>query len=109
MFRKSCVLGLVLTLSLAPAWARRHKFKYETAPLTPQQQALIRQAIQQEHVIIQNIEKDAPVVQTYIQDMRPDPKLYQVPVKDEYSIARVDFSKGFDAYSYSPKQVKTGF
>jgi hypothetical protein len=108
MFRKSCVLGLVLTLSLAPAWARRHKYKMETVPLTPQQQQLIHEAIQQEQVTIRAIEKDTPVVQTYIQDMRPDPKLYQVPVKDEYSIARVDFSKGFDAYSYNAKQTKTG-
>ncbi len=108
MFRKSCVLGLVLTLSLAPAWARRHKYKFEMVPLTPQQQALVHQAIQQEHVMVRAIEKDTPVVQTYIQDMRPDPKLYQVPVKDEYSIARVDFSKGFDAYSYDAKNTKTG-
>ena len=97
MFRKSCALGLVLTLGIATGWAKRHPDYQQIVPLTPQQTALIQKAIAREKITIAAIRKNAPVVQTYIQNMRPDPVLYQVPVSDEYSVARVDFSKGFTA------------
>jgi hypothetical protein len=44
------------------------------------------------------------VVQSYIQDLRPDVKLYQVPVADQYMIGRVDFSKAFTADEYAQAQ-----
>ena len=34
-----------------------------------------------------------PLVETYIQDTRPDEKLYEVPVDDQYLLSRVDFGK----------------
>jgi len=66
-------------------------------PLTPQQQRLVQQAIAREKVIVKQIQKSTPVVQSYIQDLRPDVKLYQVPVADQYMIGRVDFGKAFTA------------
>ncbi len=108
MFRKFCVLGLVLSLGVAPVWARRHKYREQLPPLTPQQKALVREAMAREQVTLKAIEKDTPVVQTYIQNLRPDNVLYQVPVSDNYSIARVDFGKGFSANAYSAKDTHHG-
>lgn len=109
MFRKYCVLGLILCLGVAPCWARKHKFREQLPPLTPQQHALLVQAMAREQATLHAIEKDTPVVQTYIQNFRPDPVLYQVPVSDDYSIARVDFGKGFSANPYEKKNSHHGF
>lgn len=109
MFRKSCVLGLVLSLGVVPGWARRHIYREQLPPLTQQQKALVTEAMAREQVTLKAIEKDTPVVQTYIQNLRPDPVLYQVPVSDSYSIGRVDFGKGFSDNAYAPKNSHSGF
>ena len=62
-------------------------------PLTPEQAALVQKAVDREKATVKLIQKSTPVVQTYIQNMRPDPKLQTVPVSDQYIIARVDFGK----------------
>ena len=108
MFRKLCVLGFILSLGVAPCWARRQEYREQLPPLTPQQKALLQQAMAREQITIKAIEKDTPVVQTYIQNLRPDPVLYQVPVSDHYSIARVDFGKGFSANAYEKKNSHHG-
>lgn len=108
MFRKLWMLTLVLSLGVAPGWARRHKDREQFPPLTTQQRALLREAMVRERVTLKAIEKDTPVVQTYIQNFRPDPVLYQVPVSDEYSIARVDFGKGFSANPYAEQSSRQG-
>ena len=79
--------------------------------LTPEQAALVEKAIGREKVLIKNIQQRTPLVETYIQNTRPDIKLYQVPVSDEYMLSRVDFGKGFFDKSYDPhsKQAKHGF
>ena len=85
---------LVLTLSVS-AYAKKEP-KYEAVhPLTPEQSALVDKAIGQEKVLIQSIRKRTPLVETYIQNTKPDVKLYQVPVEDQYMLSRVDFAKGF--------------
>lgn len=108
MFRKFCVLGLVLTVGLSTGWARRFKYREQLPPLTVRQKALVKEAMAREKVTLRAIEEDTPVVQTYIQNLRPDPVLYQVPVSDHYSIARVDFGKGFTANAYEQKNSHHG-
>jgi hypothetical protein len=80
-------------------------------PLSPEQAALVEKAIGQEKVLIKNIQERTPLVETYIQDTRPDVKLYEVPVDDQYTLSRVDFGKGFFDKTYSPRMVssKHGF
>jgi len=78
--------------------------KYEQAhQLTPEQAALVQRAIAREKILIQNIQKRTPLVETYIQDTRPDQKLYQIPVADTYMLSRVDFGKGFFDKSYNSR------
>jgi hypothetical protein len=45
-------------------------------------------------------------VETYIQNTKPDIKLYQVPVSDEYMLSRVDFGKVFFDKTYEPRSKK---
>ncbi len=109
-FRKIPLTFLILTISVASAYAKRQP-KYEQArQLTPEQSALVQRAIAQEKVLIKNIQLRTPLVETYIQDTRPDVKLYEVPVDDHYMLSRVDFGKGFFDRTYEPKEeVRHGF
>src|SRR5271165_4786475 len=100
MFRKISITFLSLMLSVSCGYAKKAP-KYEpTHQLTPEQDALVQKAIAQEKVLIKNIQERTPLVETYIQDTRPDPKLYEVPVDDQYVLSRVDFGKGFFDKTY---------
>src|SRR6202167_5030070 len=109
-FRKIPLTFLILTMGVTCAHAKKEP-KYEQArQLTAEQAALVQRAIAQEKVLIKNIQLRTPLVETYIQDTRPDVKLYEVPTDDQYMLSRVDFSKGFFDKGYQPKsQTKHGF
>jgi hypothetical protein len=109
-FRKIPLTFLILTMGVASAHAKKEP-KYEQArQLTADQAALVQRAIAQEKVLIKSIQLRTPLVETYIQDTRPDVKLYEVPTDDQYMLSRVDFSKGFFDKGYQPKsQTKHGF
>ena len=81
-FRKIFSTLLILMLGVSCAYAKKAP-KYELAhPLTPEQNALVEKAIGQEKVLIKAIQERTPLVETYIQDTRPDVKLYEVPIDD---------------------------
>ena len=112
-FRKFLLALLIFSFGLGSAYARKKKEpKYEPArKLTADQTALVEKAIAQEKILIKNIQQRTPLVETYIQDTRPDLKLHEVPVADHYMLSRVDFSRIFFDNSYVPKEVpvKRGF
>jgi hypothetical protein len=76
--------------------------------LTAAQNALVDKAIVREQEVIKIVKQRAPIVETYIQNMRPDPVLLQVPLSDEHHLARVDFGKviGDDEFRENPVQGK---
>jgi hypothetical protein len=105
-FRKIALTFLVLTVSLSSAYAKKEP-KYEAEhPLTPEQSALVDKAISQEKVLIQAIRTRTPLVETYIQNTRPDVKLYMIPVEDQYMLSRVDFAKGFVDKGFTDRSSK---
>src|SRR5580704_6155796 len=74
----------------------KKKVEQDTTPgrkLTPAQNALIDKAIVREKEVIKTVKERAPLIETYIQNMKPGPVLLQVPVSDEHHLARVDFTK----------------
>ena len=74
----------------------------EDAPrkLTASQNALIDKSIAREKEVIKTVKDRAPLVETYIQNMRPDPLLGQVPESDQHFLGRVEFSKIIGDNSY---------
>ncbi len=106
--RNMCTLGLALILSVGAANAKKENKYVPPVPLTPEQAALVQKAVDREKATVKQIQKSTPVVQTYIQNMRPDPKLQSVPVSDEYIVARVDFGKAFVANPYETKSKSKG-
>src|SRR5579863_7142322 len=102
-FRNLPTTFLLIALSATCVYAKKQP-KYETVhQLTAEQQGLVLKAIGREKVLIKNIQQRTPLVETYIQDTRPDMKLYQVPVSDQYMLSRVDFGKGFFDKSYEAR------
>jgi hypothetical protein len=113
IFRKQSTAGLLLAAIVAsavPAYAGiglphigNKKQKEDILPsrkLTASQNALIDKAIAREKEVIKTVKDRAPLVETYIQNMRPDPVLGQVPDSDQHFLGRVEFSKiiGDNAY-----------
>ena len=98
----ACTASMALLLAAStsvPAAAvifGKKKVQQDTMPgrkLTPAQSALVDKAIGREKEVIKVIKERAPLVETYIQDMKPDPLLFQVPESDQHFLARVDFGK----------------
>jgi hypothetical protein len=100
--------GLTVALTVFTAQAKTPKYT-PPVPLTPEQSALVEKAIAQEKATVKAIQQHSPVVQTYIQNMRPDPKLYSVPESDQYMLGRVDFGKTFNSKGYETRSVSHGF
>jgi hypothetical protein len=83
---------------------------YEVRKLTPAQSALIDKSIAREAVVIKTLRERAPIVETYIQNMRPDPVMGQVPESDVHFLARVNFGKVINDQGYvQESQDKKGF
>jgi len=106
IFRSRSIAGSMLALLLAttlPASAGLHlpsltrkKPAQDTLPgrkPTAAQNALIDKAIVREKEVVKVVKERAPLVETYIQNMKPDPILLQVPESDQHFLARVDFNK----------------
>jgi hypothetical protein len=108
--RKIPLAFLILALGTTCAFAKKQPKYQQSRTLTPEQAALVERAVGREKVLIKAIQQRTPLVETYIQDTRPDVKLYEIPVDDQYMLSRVDFGKGFFDKEYSPRsEVKHGW
>jgi hypothetical protein len=121
IFGKQSIAGLALALFVAstlPVQAGAsllHAKKKKDDDLstsrkpTPAQNALIDKAIVREKVVIKTIKERAPLVETYIQNMKPDPLLGQVPDSDQHFLSRVDFKSVINDDTYAVnKDTSTG-
>jgi len=109
-FRKLSLTFLLTMMCVSCAYAKKQPKYEQTRALTPEQAALVERAVAQEKVLIKDIKMRTPLVETYIQDTRPDEKLYQVPVDDQFQLSRVDFGKAFFDKAYAPRsEGKAGF
>ncbi len=111
--RKPCIAGLLagmLAVSATQAHAaipllgkKKPKDDLPARKLTAAQNALVDKAIAREAEVVKVVKDRAPLVETYIQNMKPDPALLQVPASDEHFLGRVDFGKviGDDPYQRS--------
>ena len=85
---------LVLVVS-ASAWAAQ--------PTSFEQ--VISRINQRETQFAQNMRNYAPMVETYIQDMKPDAELGEVPSGDTYFLGRLDMSRGVATASFVPDRT----
>jgi len=76
--------------------------------LTPSESALIDKAIAREKVVIATLKQRAPLVETYIQNMKPDPVMGQVPDSDQHFLGRVDFGDVIGDSVYENRSKSSG-
>jgi len=113
------LLLAVSTSAPAAVILGKKKVQQDNTPgrkLTAAQSALIDKAIGREKEVIKVVKERAPLVETYIQNMKPDPVLFQVPESDQHFLARVEFGKVIndDPYkenkgNFSAKKGKMSF
>ncbi|QMV18053.1 hypothetical protein GOB94_04630 [Granulicella sp. 5B5] len=98
----AAALSLVLCL---PASAfpigKKKQTQQEVRKLTPAQSALIDKAVAREALVVKTLKERTPIVETYIQNMRPDPVMGQTPDADLHFLGRVNFSKVINDTSYA--------
>ena len=122
--RTSTIAGLTLALLVSTAMPghaagidlfKKKKEVVQGKKLTPAQSALIDKAIVRERTVIKVVRERAPLVETYIQNMKPDAVMRQVPESDEHFLGRVEFGRiiGDNPYEEGPKAgakpTKMGF
>jgi len=114
---KQSTAGVLLALFVAttlPASAsifgkqKRDQNLLPSRKLTASQNALIDKAIAREKVVIATIKQRAPLVETYIQNMTPDPVLSQVPQSDQHFLGRVDFGNVIGDNPYDVNKPGSG-
>ena len=69
------------------------------------EEAVDRIVVQENH-FNQEMRKYTPLVETYIQNLKPDKSLGYVPAGDKYFLGRADFSKGVNLISLSDADTK---
>src|SRR6202045_2043642 len=67
---------------------------------------VVDRIIVNENHLNQEIRKFNPLVETYIQNLKPDPNLGFVPAGDKYFLGRADFSKGVNLVSLTDADTK---
>ncbi|MGB8474148.1 MAG: M48 family metalloprotease [Candidatus Acidiferrum sp.] len=81
-----------------------------TAAAEPQQPRTMDQVLDRvitnENRLNQQIRQYSPLVETYIQNLKPDKELGYVPAGDKYFLGRADFSKGVALVGLSDEQNK---
>jgi hypothetical protein len=100
---KSALLGLLLasasTLAAQSQPAAPAAPATAAAPTTMEQ--VVDHIISREQAVMQSMHQYKPLVETYIQNLRPDPGLGAVPAGDKYFLGRADLENGVVVRSLS--------
>jgi hypothetical protein len=95
---------LVLILSGMGALAAAAAPKPADQPRTMED--VIDRVITNENRSVQQIRQYSPLVETYIQNLKPDKELGYAPAGDKYFLGRADFSKGVSLISLTDTNTK---
>jgi hypothetical protein len=64
---------------------------------------VVDRAIEREHALMEMLKTRTPLVETYLQNLKFDPKVGAAPVQDHYFLGRMDLSEGVDRRDYLSK------
>jgi hypothetical protein len=97
--RKNLLLALLLVGGLAGQASAQAQTQPQAGssslPVTTVDQAIDR-VIAREHDEMATIQRFTPLIETYIQDMKPDREMGAVPVKDHYFLGQAELAKGVE-------------
>jgi hypothetical protein len=86
------IVGAVLVLSVMPLRAHAQ---------TPSMDEVVDRIVTQEKAEMQMLRQYSPLVETYIQMLRSDPKLGPVPAGDRYFLGKAQLANGVDLEPFS--------
>jgi hypothetical protein len=66
---------------------------------------VVDRAIEREHALMEMLKTRTPLVETYLQNLKFDPKVGPVPVQDHYFLGRMDLGESVDRRDYLPKDT----
>jgi hypothetical protein len=87
----------------APVAASASTASASAAPATMDQ--VVDRAIEREHALMEMLKTRTPVVETYLQNLKFDPKTGAAPVEDHYFLGRMDLGETFDRRDYLSKDA----
>jgi len=102
--RKLATIILGLILSGLGAIAAEAASKPDQQPRTMED--VVDRVITNENRAVQQIRQYSPLVETYIQNLKPDKDLGYTPAGDKYFLGRADFSKGVSLVSLTDTNSK---
>ena len=102
--RKAAIFSFVLILSGLGSMAATAAEKPADQPRTMEE--VIDRVITNENRGNQQIKQYSPLVETYIQNLKPDKELGYAPAGDKYFLGRADFSKGVALVSLTDTNSK---
>ena len=70
---------------------------------SPAVRAVVDRIMARENALAQTLQKYRPRVETYLQEVRPDPDWGVVPYNDQYFLGQLEFDKGVKVRSFLPK------
>jgi peptidase M48-like protein len=86
------IVGILLVLSVMPLRAHAQ---------TPSMDEVVDRIVTQEKAEMQMLRQYSPLVETYIQMLRSDPKLGPVPAGDRYFLGKAELANGVDLEAFS--------
>jgi Peptidase family M48 len=86
------IVGALLVLSVMPLRAHAQ---------TPSMDEVVDRIVTQEKAEMQMLRQYSPLVETYIQMLRSDPKLGPVPAGDRYFLGKAELANGVDLAAFS--------
>src|SRR5438128_1702406 len=92
-------LAFILTFLL---WATPQGHAQTLAPQSAAIDAVLDRVVVKEKEFVRTLSNYTPMVETYIQNLQPDPELGAVPTNDKYFLGKLDFKKGVNANSLLP-------
>jgi len=86
----------------------RPKLKVTWQPANPENlDQVIDRIISREHVVVTTLRQYSPLVETYIQNVRPEGELGSVPAGDKYFLGRAELASGVELRSLTEKSGVT--
>src|SRR5580698_4359584 len=103
------ILGLALLSGLGTVAAAAATPTPEPFPAQAQARTMEEvtdRVVKAENQMNSDVRKYSPLVETYIQNLRPDTELGYVPAGDKYFLGKADFGKGVNLVSLSDTDGK---
>jgi hypothetical protein len=99
---KYLLLGIVLAIT-STSFAAKQPVGATSTPGTTAFDRVVDRVLARETENTKALRTYSPLVETYLQTMRPDKELGMVPYGDQYFLTRVGFKKSLDDVSFQPQ------